>query len=274
MALYRYVKKKEKKKLLLADFMKGRKERKKVLKKESEVRVEKKNVILNIKAKSLKSAKMPKWAAGVVPVAFILIGVSFMVFAGMPIFSWTVSYDKKAPEDKIIKPISGKVGGEVLSDEDMSDPDDWFIGAEAGKGQSEVSEYKMTIPKFGIEEANVIVGGDDLTKSLIQYGKTAVPGNLGTAVVFGHSVLPQFFNPKDYHSIFAKLPEIEEGDEIFVDVDGVKYKYVVYGMETVDPDDLSVLEQHYDNYYLYVVTCVPPGLDLKRLVVKCKLEEI
>jgi len=211
-----------------------------------------------------------------VSVLLIVVGISFLLFAGVPIFSWGVNYDKKAPEDKLVKPVADSlVGGEVLAEErDLTKASNWFVGAKVERGETDVKEYKMSIPKLGIEDAKVIVGGDDLEKGLIHYGRTAIPGSLGTAVVFGHSVLPQFFNPKNYHAIFATLPEIEVGDEVYVEVDDVTYKYVVYDMETVEPTDLSVLEQHFDNYYLSIITCVPPGLDLKRLVVKLKLEVI
>lgn len=213
----------------------------------------------------------------VLSVLLILSGAIFLLFAGMPIFSWGLNYEKKAPEDKLLKPVADNIigGGEVLAeDKDLTRASNWFVGVRNESINSKVEEYLLTIPKLKIENARVIVGGDDLTKSLIHYGRTAIPGNMGTAVVFGHSVLPQFFNPKNYHTIFATLPEIEVGDEVYVLVDEVMYKYVVYEMETVEPTDISVLEQHFDNYYLYLITCVPPGLDLKRLVVKTKLVEM
>jgi len=220
--------------------------------------------------------KLPTQLTSAAPIIFIVLGFSFLLFAGWPILSWGVNFQEKAPEAKLIKPVADNlIGGEVLAEVgDLTKASNWFVGARAQIAEINVKQYIMSIPKLEIEDAKVLVGGEDLTESLIHYAGTAIPGNLGTGVVFGHSVLPQFFNPKDYHAIFATLPEVEVGDEILVKVDDVTYKYVVYGMTTVDPTDLSVLEQHFDNYYLYVITCVPPGLDLKRLVIKAKLEEV
>ena len=70
------------------------------------------------------------------------------------------------------------------------------------------------------------------------------------------------------------LPTLKIGDDIVVTYDGVTYKYVVYDMVVLDPTDLSTLEQQFDDSYLTLVTCVPPGTLWKRLDVKAKLSTI
>jgi len=42
-------------------------------------------------------------------------------------------------------------------------------------------------------------------------------------------------------------------------------------MVEVEPEDLSILEQRFDDSYLTLVTCVPPGTYLRRLVVRARL---
>ena len=148
----------------------------------------------------------------------------------------------------------------------------WF--AEAPKlptRETKITHYNISIPKLKIENAVVAIGGEDLSESLIQYPGTALPGEYGNTVIFGHSVLPQFYNPKNYKTIFSTLPTLKEGDEILVDFDGIRYRYVVVKMVEVSPDDVSILEQRYDGEYLSLVTCVPPGTYLRRLIVKAKL---
>jgi sortase A len=134
--------------------------------------------------------------------------------------------------------------------------------------------YTLTIPELKIKDAVVTVGSLDLKKSLIQYPQTALPGQLGNAVIFGHSVLPQFFNPKSYLTIFSTLFKLKTGSEIFVDYDNVKYRYLVEEMYEVPPTDLSVLEQRFDGRYLTIITCSPPGTYLRRLVVKARIVDI
>lgn len=111
----------------------------------------------------------------------------------------------------------------------------------------------------------------DLKKSLIQYPQTALPGQLGNTVIFGHSVLPQFFNPKSYLTIFSTLHKLKQGDEILVDFDNIHYKYKVEEMFEIQPTDLSVLEQRFNNRTLTLITCSPPGTYLRRLVIKSNL---
>jgi sortase A len=111
----------------------------------------------------------------------------------------------------------------------------------------------------------------DLKKSLIQYPQTALPGQLGNAVVFGHSVLPQFFNPKSYLTIFSTLYKLKQGDEIIINFDKSTYKYIIEEMYEIQPTDFSVLEQRFDNKNLTLITCSPPGTYLRRLVIKAQL---
>lgn len=151
----------------------------------------------------------------------------------------------------------------------------WFPKKPAIKIAQEVGDtYTLSIPKLKIKDALVIVGAESLDKSLIQYGGTAFPGDYGNTVVFGHSVLPFFFNPKDYTTIFSHLPSLSEGDEIFVAYEGLTYRYVVEDMQVVGPDDVSILEQRFDDSYLSLITCVPPGTYEKRLWVQTRLQKI
>jgi len=131
--------------------------------------------------------------------------------------------------------------------------------------------YSLSIPSLGIESATVNIVNEDLTKALVHYPQTALPGQLGTPVVFGHSTLPQFFNPKDYKSIFSTLPKIKIGSDIFVIYDGIEYTYRVSKMYEVKPNELWVLRQDYSNKTLKVITCVPPGTTLRRLIVDAEL---
>lgn len=136
---------------------------------------------------------------------------------------------------------------------------------------SEVTHYSISIPKLGIESASVELGGEDLKKTLVHYPDTALPGRLGNAVVFGHSVLPQFFNPENYLTIFSTLYRLKEGDEIFVDFDGIRYRYLIEDLFEVSPKDLSVLEQHYNSRVMTLITCSPPGTYLRRLIIRTRL---
>lgn len=151
---------------------------------------------------------------------------------------------------------------------DYTDASSWFAAETVSKESSEYAVYTLSIPKLGIDRAVVRSDHTDLKQSLIQYAGTALPGNLGNTVIFGHSVLPQFFNPKNYLTIFSTLHQLKLGDTIEVIADGAIFTYKIYEMYETQPDDLSPLAQVYNGRYLTLITCTPPGTYLRRLIIK------
>lgn len=136
---------------------------------------------------------------------------------------------------------------------------------------SRITHYKLSIPKLKISEAIVEIGGVEIKKSLLQYPGTALPGEYGNIIIFGHSVLPIFYNPKDYKTIFSLLPTLKKGDKILVNFDGIEYTYAVTEYKEVKAEEIDVLEQRNDQQTLSLITCVPPGTYLRRGVIKSRL---
>lgn len=223
-----------------------------------------------VKTKSGRTKKRLKLFSGVL----LIGGTILLANAALPILLYQLK-SKANFSQKLLTPTSEKKT-QILGEEsaiDYSKPSSWFPTApKLPPRPSKITHYSLSIPKLKIEEAVVEIGGEDLMKSLIHFSGTAPPGQGGNTVVFGHSVLPQFFNPKNYKTIFSTLPALKEGDEILVNFDGILYRYRVFQMQEVKPTDISVLTQHYDSRHLTLVTCVPPGTYLKRLVVRAKLQ--
>jgi sortase A len=201
----------------------------------------------------------------------IVIGLVLMGNVALPILLYELTNSQFS--QRFASPLATK--GVILGEGanvDYTNPKSWFPTAPVLPPQpSRITHYNLSIPKLGIEEATVQIGGDDLMESLIHYHGTALPGQYGNTVVFGHSVLPQFFNPKNYRTIFSTLPKIEEEDEVLVEFDGIRYRYLVREIFETAPEDISVLEQSYQSQWLSLITCVPPGTYLKRLVVRAQL---
>lgn len=135
----------------------------------------------------------------------------------------------------------------------------------------EVQHYTLSIPKLNLTDLNVTVGGLDLSKSLIHYLPTSLPGQYGNVTIFGHSTLPQLYNAKNYKTVFTYLPQLDQGDTILVTVKGKQYTYQIFDVFIVEPDEVSVLEQQFNDSILTLVTCVPPGTYKERLIVKARL---
>ena len=213
----------------------------------------------------------PKKFIGYFSFGLFFLGAIFLANAFWPIINYEIK--SRHFTQQLISPVS--VLGESTTVIDYSQPKTWFPTAPSLPPKpSKITHYTLTIPKLKIDQAVVQIGGDDLMESLVQYPGTSLPGQYGNAVVFGHSVLPQFFNPKNYKTIFSTLPTLKENDEIFINFDGILYRYEVIGLREVSQEDATVLEQHYDGEYLSLITCVPPGTYLRRLVVTAKLTRI
>lgn len=206
------------------------------------------------------------------PFLSVILGFSILAWVIWPILSFQLQY---LSVSGTISPLPDNFISSVLAQEtdqvDYTKASSWFPHNPSAKTVTPVDTYTLSIPKLRISKAMVKIGTDDLSNNLIHYGGTAVPGKAGNTVIFGHSVLPQFFNPSNYLTIFSTLPTLKEGDSIFIKYDGVDYRYEVLGKRITDPDDVSGLEQSYDNSYITLVTCVPPGTYLKRLWLTARL---
>jgi len=156
---------------------------------------------------------------------------------------------------------------------DFTQANIWFPTSSLPTSQNEVKlkHYTLSIPRLNLYDLSVDVGGNDLSKTLIHYLPTSLPGQYGNVAIFGHSTLPQLYNPKDYKTVFTYLPQMDIGDKVIAQVEGKKYTYEVSDIFIVDPDQVSVLDQQFNESYISLITCVPPGTHLQRLVVKARL---
>jgi sortase A len=219
----------------------------------------------------------------VLRIAAIISGISgIIILTGViyPIVSFDSTYTKNYTQ--LISPVVGSEGqiqGVVTQTTnggaDYTQASTWFPGGATKQDftASKVDYYTISIPKLKIDSATVAIGGEDLNKSLVQYPGTALPGRHGNSVIFGHSILPIFYNPKNYISIFSLLPTLQTGDLITINYDGVSYTYKVEEMFEVLPMDIQVLDQDSSDSFLTLVTCVPPGdpSNPKRLIVKARV---
>lgn len=219
----------------------------------------------------------------------LIAGALLLFWAFYPVMSFEI-YSRLFLQRKIVMPVpSSQTASSItlasavygnsntLSNNlrDFTQASLWFpTQSQLNNSKLGLKEYTLSIPKLNIERAKVVVGGEDLAKSLVHYLPVSLPGQHGNVAIFGHSTLPQLYNIKDYKTIFTYLPSLEKGDKIIAQVEGRDYDYEIFEMFVVKPDQVSVLEQKYDNSYLTLITCVPPGTYWNRLVVRAKLLDL
>ncbi len=255
--------------------------------------------------------RLVRVGANFLPVTLIVVGMLLLGSAVMPVVSFYAKNITQVTDRDLIAPIpeenvlvatplvvaqasdGDSLGkdlrkfhtGPVIVDAelDYTNLSNWFDGEDPSDLQQRTSalsqhigQYLIDIPKLNIDDALVKIGGTSLEESLIQYPGTSLPGKPGAPVVFGHSLLRQFYNPKKsnprrYNSIFSTIMTLEKGDKIYLEYNQVRYTYMVQDKKEVKPSDTFILSQDYSGRHLKLVTCVPEGTYLRRGVVSAQL---
>jgi sortase A len=204
-----------------------------------------------VRARSTKVRKsrhfMPIMAAVVVALCFLFLQYNSLLFATVKAY---VSPGSINPANIILDPTTDtKVGPDPL----------------------------VIIPKINVQAPviydvpsladNVIE--DKLHDGVVHYpipGASSFPGGVGNTVILGHSSMDVFDNGS-YKFIFVQLDKLQTGDTFYLNYKGTRYTYSVTSKKIIDPNQVSQLVLDTSKPMATLVTCVPPGTALKRLVV-------
>jgi len=153
----------------------------------------------------------------------------------------------------------------------------------ASKQNSEVVEFKakfkndwLYYPKLGIEapvEWDVQTQNVKklLVNELVHISGTGKPDTSGEALIAGHSSYYWWSDGK-YKNIFAPLVKSAESDYIIVKVKDRVYIYAVKDSKQVSSStELEMKVGSTSQKKLFLLTCVPIGTNLKRLIVEADL---
>ena len=215
-------------------------------------------------------------------------GIIFGLYMFFPLISWKVYIEPVFASTTFASPIPKtniitkdylrsllESTAQSMSGRNYSDLQNWFPSAyKETQTTQQIASYSIAIPKISIDNAAVTTVDNDLSRHLVHFPDTALPPNKGNAAIFGHSTLPQLFNPKDYKTIFANAHNLKIGDKIIVYSNSGNYTYIITSIHITDAEDTSYLAQDYSDSYLTLITCTPPGTIWKRLIIKSKLERI
>lgn len=202
------------------------------------------------------------------------LGVFLMIQVLMPLASyglWEVSHNNQ--NVPLLDPTKTKRGDVLGITVENQEGFSALVSTKKREIPATYNEFEVKIPKINLTDAMAVVDSNEFNYNLAHLPGSALPGEKGNVFITGHSSLTQFFRQDNYKAIFANLPKMDKGDEIFIDAGGVEYKYVVEAMRVVDPTEIWVINPpDADGRYLTLMTCVPPGLSTKRLVVLARLK--
>lgn len=177
-------------------------------------------------------------------------------------------------QDEITGPVSSTVLGVASGFSTFSFNELEKLTGTSLTTQGNIPQYfKLSIPRLKIEDALVESNSPSLNpdQSLGHYKNSGLPGEVGNAFIYGHSVLPWFYNPKNYKTIFSTLDTLSIGDTIYINFNNKEYKYKVEGKKVLLPEEVDPLAEYKPRYLndstVTLMTCVPPGTKMKRLLV-------
>lgn len=95
----------------------------------------------------------------------------------------------------------------------------------------------------------------------------------GNIFLFAHST-DAFYNVGKYNASFFLLGKLEEGDEVDIFYNDVRYKYQVTTKGVVSPEKVAdFVSSNIGGKTVTLQTCYPPGTTLQRLIVVAKIPE-
>ena len=141
----------------------------------------------------------------------------------------------------------------------------------------QLSDNHLVVPKLRVNAPIVWDSSSDekimlanLQQGVAHYGFTARPNEeSGNVFITGHSSY-YWWDSGKYKTIFATLDQLKTGDQAFIQYQSKIYVYEVTGSDVVKPSEVNVTDPS-STPILSLMTCVPVGTSLNRLVVTFKL---
>lgn len=145
---------------------------------------------------------------------------------------------------------------------------------------SDLENNYLIIPKISIKTPIIwgVVPDENimqrnLQNGVIHYQGTALPNEeKGNIFISGHSSY-YWWDKGNYKTIFTNLDQLDNGDEIALAYNEKIYIYRVFDKVVIKPDQIDVLLPA-EKPILSLMTCVPVGTNLKRLVIKAERLQI
>ena len=136
-------------------------------------------------------------------------------------------------------------------------------------GTIKIAKIGVTAPLVFSASTDLRDLSRDLTKGVIHYPGSAMPGGPGNVFITGHSS-GQVWDPNPYKRVFAKLGQLKSGDTIVLVSGGREFTYRVRTVMVLGPDEIRIFQPS-TVPMLTLSTCWPIGSATNRFVVEANL---
>jgi len=135
----------------------------------------------------------------------------------------------------------------------------------------EISKIEISAPLVFAQSADQSDMQKALNTGVVFYPGSAFPGKSGQTIILGHSA-PAGWPKIRYDGIFTRLNELIEGDEVIIYFNNRKYSYIVSKKVFLERGEEISQEGFEDSdNVLVLISCWPPGKDIRRIAVQAKL---
>ncbi len=208
--------------------------------------------------------------AKLISLTFLSMGMFLLIQVLMPIISFEIWQMGQSLESNLISPQNMQNTSVLGVSVQNKDNFPAFISLMQRETAPNYTKFYLSVPRLNIVKEEVLLDSNDLSKNLAHLPGSSLPGEKGNVFISGHSALSPLFDFKK--AVFSKLPDLKKGDQIIVETNASKFIYEVIGFKVVNPTDVSVINSPEEQgRYVSLMTCVPPGLNFKRLVVLGKM---
>lgn len=130
-----------------------------------------------------------------------------------------------------------------------------------------IPKINIWVPIIYVESTDELAIQHGLIGGVVHYAGTGRPGEVGNAYIVGHSSNYQWVN-SNYNEVFARLPQLQVGDNISVIDQSGQMNFQVISTYTVNPDNLNPLSQETGGRKLLTLqTSYPVGTAKQRFIV-------
>ena len=132
----------------------------------------------------------------------------------------------------------------------------------------EITKIEISAPLVFSQSAEQTDLQEALDTGVVLFPDSVLPGESGQTIILGHSA-PAGWPKIKYDWVFSRLNELVEGDEVIVYFNNRKYAYVVSRKVFLEKgEELSQDGLTNDGNMLVLISCWPPGKDLRRIAVE------
>ena len=150
--------------------------------------------------------------AKLISLAFLSTGVFLLIQVIMPIISFEIWEFGQSLDSNLITPQNSSNSRILGVSVENKDSFPAFISSFKRQTIPNYKSFTLSIPRLQVENQEVLVDTNDMSKTLAHLPGSALPGEKGNVFISGHSALSQFFALKKV--VFSSLPDLKKGDKI------------------------------------------------------------